>query len=133
MCKTNECLHHVSNSSVTNIVNVINKFKNGKTDCLLNLCADHILHGTPCLFILLSLLFTCIISHGYCPPAMLTGTMIPILKIKGTTCSDNFKAIALSNTFSKIFDQVVIDKCKSSLKTSIQFDSIWNSISSIWF
>ena len=128
MCKTNECLHHVSNISVTDIVNAIDKLKPGKNDCLLNLSTDHIIHGTPRLFILLSLLFTCMISHGYCPPGMLTGTMIPIPKIKGTTSSDNFRAITLSNTFSKIFDQVVIDKCKRSLKTSnLQFGFKKNS------
>ena len=79
--------------------------------------------------LLLSLLFTWMISHGYYPQGMLTGIMIPIPKIKGTIfSSNNFRTITLSNTFSKIFDQVVTDKCKSSLKKSnLQFGFKKNS------
>ena len=47
------------------------------------------------LFALLSILYTTIIKHGYCPDVMLNGVMTPIPKVSGTTNSENFRAITL--------------------------------------
>ena len=56
--------------------------------------------------------------HGCCPITMLLGMMVPIPKIEGTTNSDNFRAITMSNIFIKLFDLVVLDKCDGLLNTS---------------
>ena len=43
------------------------------------------------------LLFTLMLVHGHCPNSMLLGTMVPLARFQGTTCSDNFRAITLSS------------------------------------
>ena len=67
---------------------------------------------------MLSLLFTCMFKHGYCPNTMLAGVMIPVPKIKGTCKSDNFRAITLSSTLSKLFDLVILKRCEQEMATS---------------
>ena len=56
--------------------------------------------------------------HGCCPITMLSGTMVPIPNIQGTTNSDNFRDITMSNIFIQLFDLVVLDKCEGLLNTS---------------
>ena len=56
------------------------------------------------------LLFTLMLVHGHCPNSMLLGTMVPLAKFQGTTCSDNFRAITLSSIFTKLFDLIILYK-----------------------
>jgi len=61
--------------------------------------------------------------HGTSPISMVTGTMIPIPKVKHLICtSDNFRAITLSSVLGKLFDLIVLDKEQEALCTSdLQF------------
>ena len=48
--------------------------------------------------------------------------MTPLPKINGITQSDNFRAITLCSTLSKLFDIIILEKCKELMKTSnLQF------------
>ena len=69
-------------------------------------------------YVLLSLFFTCMIIHGYCPIGMITGTMIQILKIKGTVNSDHFRFITLSSLLGKMFDLILLKYFKEELMSS---------------
>ena len=62
----------------------------------MNMYTDHIINGNNRLYVLLSILFSAMLLHGYCPKALMFGTMIPIPKISGATNSENFGAIMFS-------------------------------------
>ena len=49
-----------------------------KRDGIANMYTNHLINGISRLFALLSILYTAIIKHGYCPDVMLNGVMTPI-------------------------------------------------------
>ena len=75
-------------------------------------------------YVLLSILFTLFLRHGFSPDSMILGTMIPIPKDKKKSLcsSSNYRAIALSSIFSKILDWIILIKEEYSLCLSeLQF------------
>jgi hypothetical protein len=117
-CFNSRCLCHCGNVTVHDIKQGLSKLKNGKKDGMDNLFTDHLIHGTHRLLVLLSLLYSVILCHGHCPSDMLFGVMCPIPKVKGTNKSENFRAITLCSVFVKLFDSIILDKCKMLLSTS---------------
>ena len=108
---TGNCCNHVGLVSVNDICNGVKLLKPDKKDGSLNLSTNHLIHGTSRLFTLLSLLFSSRLIHGYVPCSMLSGTMVPIPKIQGTSNSDKFRAITMSNIFTiKLLDQIILEK-----------------------
>ena len=98
--------------------------KNGKSDGSEGLFSDHFLHATHRFYVILSILYTLFLSHGFSPDSMIMGTMIPIPKNrKQSLCnSSNYRAIALSSIFGKILDWVILIKEESALCSShLQF------------
>ena len=62
--------------------------------------------------------------HGFSPESMISGTMIPIPKVKRqiVCASDNFRAITLSSIIGKILDGIILEKEHTALCTSeLQF------------
>ena len=92
--------------TVTDVMNAIAHLKSGKSDGSEGLFSDHFIHGTHRFYVILSILFTSMLSHGFNPNSMILGTMIPIPKDKKKSLcnSGNYRAIALSSIFSKILD-----------------------------
>ena len=117
-CLNSTCGCHYSNVTVTDVKEGLIKLKSGKKDGIYNLFTDHLIHGPHRLLVLLSLLYSSILSHGHCPSDMLFGVMCPIPKVKGTNKSDNFRAITLCSVFVKLFDSIILDKCVKLLSTS---------------
>ena len=58
----------------------ISKLNSGKDDGDIGFTSDHIINGTHCLNVLLSLLFNTMISHGYIPTVLLKSTIVSIPK-----------------------------------------------------
>ena len=58
------------------------------------------------------------IKHGYCPENMLSGTTVPIPKVKGNNSADNYRAITLSNVTVKLMEAIILRKTKNLLNTS---------------
>ena len=83
-------------------------------------CAETINFSHNRIAILLSLLFTLCLSHGYLPPAMIETTIVPIVKNKcgNITDSNNYRPIALATIVSKLFESVILMKCEQYLTTS---------------
>jgi hypothetical protein len=120
-CST-KCTHHIKCITVDDVKRGIKQLKHDKKDGTMNLYTNHLINGTDRLFVMLSLLFTAILVHGFCPDSMLYGTMTPIPKVTGSTLSDNFRAITLCSTMSKLFDVIILNKCKNVMTTSdLQF------------
>ena len=86
--------------------------------------SDHIMKSSMRFKVTLSLLMSCMLSHGYYANELLCATVIPIPKnTRGNlTSSDNYRGISLCNSICKLFDIIFIDKCGSTLATSnLQF------------
>ena len=75
--------------TVTDVKNAIAHRKSGKSDGSEGLFSDHFIHGTHRFYVILSILFTSMLSHGFSP--------IPISKDKKKSLcnSGNYRAIAL--------------------------------------
>jgi hypothetical protein len=68
------------NISVEEIYKAISEIKLGKSEGCSALLSDHIKHGTHRLFVIMSLLFTCMITHGYSPTKFTEACIVPIPK-----------------------------------------------------
>ena len=85
---------------------------------------EHILYGSPKLFIHLQILFNGMIQHGYVPHDFLSGIITPIVKdqegdIFSTT---NYRGITLSVVFASLFESAVLSKIGHLLATDhLQF------------
>ena len=65
----------------------------------------------------MALLFSAMLLHGIASDDMYSCTLIPIPKGKNVNISDysNYRGIALSSVFGKLFDLVFLDKFSDSL------------------
>jgi len=88
------------------------------------LSTDHFLHAGSDLACFIAFLFTCMIVHGCAPSGFGASSIIPIPKKHNINVADsnNFRGIALSSVFCKLFDNVVLEKFHAYLCTSdLQF------------
>lgn len=68
------------------------------------------------------MMFSALLVHGCTPEDMASCTLIPITKGKNvnTTDSGNYRGIALSSIFGKVFDLIFLKKFSDCLCTSEQ-------------
>jgi len=88
------------------------------------LSTDHFLNAGSDLSTHTAFLFTAMVIHGSAPRAFGASTIIPIPKKHNINVADsnNFRGIALSSIFCKVFDNVILDKFHKHLCTSdLQF------------
>ncbi len=86
--------------------------------------SDHFIHGPRRLKVMISLLFSSILTHGYTPQKLLEATIVSIPKDmkKDLSDSDNQRGIALCSAMCKIFDLVIINRYGDKLNSSkLQF------------
>ena len=124
MTRLQKCNDDSYNITVHDVMNAVTHLKIGKSDGSEGLSCDHFIHVNKKLYVLLSILFTLFLRHGFSPNSMILGTMIPIPKDKKKSlCSaSNYRAIALSSIFSKILDWIILLKEEHSLCSSeLQF------------
>jgi len=102
----------------------LTRLKAHKNDGNFCLSSDHFVNAGPDLSVHIAFLFSAIVSHGYVPRDFVTSTVIPIPKKRNGNMADseNFRGIALSSVFGKIFDNVILQKYQDKLDTSdLQF------------
>ena len=60
-------------------------------------------------------IFNLCLKHGYMPSACMQATIVPLVKCKSGNLTDvnNYRAITLSNSVTKIFEYLFLDKIKS--------------------
>ena len=73
----------------------IGKFKAGKDDGDIGLKSDHMINGTHRLYVLLSLLYRLMFSHGYTPADLLKSTIVSIPKDNKASLLGSDKTIYL--------------------------------------
>ena len=121
VCESGHCKcnlhHHINADEVTFAVNLL---KYNKNDGHGQLSTNHIKYGSRRLFVLISLLFSSMLKHGYIPNDMLRCTVMPIPKNnrKSLNESSNYRGIALNSPFCKFFETIILRKCQETLETS---------------
>ena len=106
------------------VVNAISSLCAGKSDGVDGICSDNLKHATDRFIDYIVSLFNSILSHGCVHISFLSSTIIPISKNPRLDLknSENYRVIALSSVFGKIFDKIVIEKQVEQLGTSeLQF------------
>ena len=76
--------------------------------------AEAIKYGGQALVVHLSFLFSMFLSHSCLPTELIQTTLVPLLKNKAGNISDvnNYRAIALSNSISKLLEDVLLQSIK---------------------
>jgi hypothetical protein len=95
--------------SVMDIMDAMLKQKRGKAPGPDNIHMEAFIFGGHRLYLYLSILFNLFLSYGYVPDAFHRATIIPLVKCKTGDLSDvnNYKAIALSNSITKILETLL--------------------------
>ena len=109
--------------NVKELKDAVDKLKLGKKEEN-GLYSNHFKYGSERLFILLTLLFNSMLSHGIAPDELLIGTMIPLIKDgrMSKQCSDNYRALTIGTGLSKLLETIILNKQTDALKTSdLQF------------
>ena len=86
--------------------------------------SEHMKFAGQQLPVLLSILMSAILVHGYVPKYMLKSLIIPIIKNKNKRISDkdNYILICLANVFAKVVEKVLYSRMDGYLQfTSNQF------------
>ena len=102
---------HLPIVSMTDVSSLISRLKARKADGNTGLNTDCLTYGTEKLCVLLSMLFSCILTHGTIPSEFMIGSMTPIPKTKGTSdCSDKYRAITLGSCIGRILDLILLER-----------------------
>ena len=88
----------------------LQNLKSGEKD-IDNFSTEHLRHAAPVIAAPLAALFTSILRHGYMPSSLRNCTVIPIPKgLNDTSCSSNYRGIAIASTLSKVLEGVILHK-----------------------
>ena len=84
------------------------------------LFAEHLLHASPEIQVLLSICFNAFIVHGFLPNPLTDTVLVPIVKDKTKNIYDkgNYRPIALASVVSKVFEMSLLVKLESFLHSS---------------
>jgi len=110
--------------SCSDVYNAISKLAPHKNDGKYELSSDHFIQAGADLSVHIGFLLSAALSHGTVPTDFSVNTILPIPKVKNASVSssDNFRGIALSSIFVKLFDHIVINRFHDKLCTSeLQF------------
>ena len=113
-----------SGFTVQHILKNLQKQKSGKSPGLDGICMEALIHASPRLAVHVWLLFNLFVRHGYLPKTFMQSVIVPIIKDKTGNLSDitNYRAIAVSTAFSKLFESVVeASLISSSITDKYQF------------
>jgi hypothetical protein len=101
---------------VHDITDAILKQKKGKAAGPDGIAMEAFIFGNARLSVHLSLLFNLFIMHCHLPSLFMQSVIVPLVKAKGgdLTDVDNYRAIALSNTVSKILESVFMSRVSSA-------------------
>ena len=110
--------------NVDDVRGAIGKLKLYKSVGDFELSTDHFVHANDDLAIHIALLLSAVVVHGFSPQRLVNSTIIPIPKGRNVNSTDsgNYRGIALSSIFVKLFDYIVLERYRDKLITSdLQF------------
>ena len=111
----------------TDVIKSVDKMKCRKACGPDGISTEAIKFGGHLLTVHLTLLFNLFLSHCYMPSDLLKTTVVPILKNKMGDISDvnNYRAIALSNSISKLLETIILNCFQSHDKSEDIYQLIW--------
>ena len=118
----NSChLSEVSFSDV-DVLEAISQLKPKKSDSD-GICSEHLRYASSSVAKSLANFFTSVVRHGYMPHCLRDCVLTPIPKSgKDISSSQNYRAIALASSLSKVLEHIILKKYSSFLSTShLQF------------
>jgi hypothetical protein len=94
------------------VIDAVKKLKPYKVDGKFETYSDNLINGSNNLYVHLSILYTCMLTHNIVPEDMLLATLIPIPKSrrKSLRDSNNYRSIALSSIIGKVLDLIIMQK-----------------------
>ena len=118
-CTSGLCYNNHS-INLEDVYGAVKKLKVNKGDGIHQSFSNNIINAPHISYVYLALLFNSMLVHGVMPDGMLLGTIIPTVKNKRkSTCdSSNFRAITLSSILGKMFDNIILAKNSSILRSS---------------
>jgi len=104
-----------TNITVQETVDAIFKQKKGKSAGPDGIAMEALMLGNSRLFIHLNLLFNLFLSHNHIPQLFMQSLIVPLVKAKSGDLADinNYRAIALSNSVTKILESIFMNKVKA--------------------
>ena len=108
--------------SEADVLEAISHLKLGKSDAE-GVHSEHVTLASSALASPLAMFFTSLLRHGYLPQCLRDCVLVPLPKRnKDTTCSQNYRPIALASSLSKILEHLIFTKYASYLSSSpLQF------------
>ncbi len=102
------------------MANVISDLETGKSPGPDSITAEHIKYSDPTVNVLLSIFVNCCIIHGFLPDGLMETFIVPIVKnTKGVISSkDNYRPIAITSVFSKLFEKLILERYGEMLYTT---------------
>ena len=114
-------VQHDSNMAVSakSITEIVSKLECGKSAGPDGISAGCFKFSNTKIHVLLSLLFSMCLSHGYLPSTLIKTTIVPMVKNKAGDLSDsnNYRPIAIANITAKLLESVLPLKCSDYLTT----------------
>ena len=96
---------------------MIKNLKTGKSVGKDGLSNEHLLYADFKLVVILTLLFNCMMIHGYIPSSLCDSLISPVVKDKSESITDksNYRPIALSNCILKVIECLLLERMKPYL------------------
>lgn len=110
--------------NTNDVKTAIARLKAHKNDGSSEFSSDHIVNAGNDLCVHVACLFTAIAVHGVVPDSFRLSTIVPIPKGRNVNTSDsaNFRGIAISSIYGKIFDNIILDRYHHKLMScDLQF------------
>ena len=108
VCEHIDVVPHVSNITITadDVRNSLKKTKLGKSAGIDGLAVEHFICPHTSITVHLSLLFSCMLTHGCIPDSFMKTLFFCILKYKNddTSAKSNYRPIAIVKAMSKVFE-----------------------------
>ena len=97
----------------------IKDLKQGKSSGYDTLASEHYNYASSRIYVLLSMLFHCCVSHGYLPIDMSDTVIVPVPRDKrgNITDKDKYRSIALTSIWSKMFEILILTTYEHLLVT----------------
>lgn len=97
------------------------RLKRNKAAGLDGISAEAIIYGSDTLINQLCMLLNLCLLHGYLPEGFMASVIVPLVKNKNgdLSCCDNYRAIALSNVISRVFESLLLNL----IQTTNPFDN----------
>lgn len=83
------------------------------------LTAEHYKYASDRIYFMLTLFFNSMLVHGFLPCNFMQTILVPIVKNKSgdLTSKDNYRPVAISTVTSKVFESIILERCRSFLET----------------